>query len=73
VQRHRDLLRARDGEPGDDVAATGRRAIGIELKPSYYRQMVKNVDLNPWYEESGQQSLFDESEIEDETLAEMLA
>lgn len=45
--------------------ATGRKAIGIELKPSYYRQMVRNVELNPWYEESEQTSMFEEEEIED--------
>lgn len=44
--------------------ACGRRGIGIELKPSYYRQMLKNVELNPWYEESDQQELFAEEEIE---------
>lgn len=48
--------------------ATGRRGIGIELKPSYYRQLVRNVELNPWYEESEQQSLLaDEEEELDES------
>ena len=42
--------------------ATGRRAIGIELKQSYYKQLVKNVALNPWYEESEQQSLLPEDD-----------
>lgn len=44
--------------------ATGRRGIGIELKPSYYRQLVRNVELNPWYEESEQQSLLTDEEEE---------
>jgi DNA modification methylase len=47
--------------------ATGRRGIGIELKPSYYRQLIQNVRLNPWYEESDQQELFTEEEAEVET------
>lgn len=45
--------------------ATGRRGVGIELKTSYYKQLVKNVALNPWYEESEQTSLFQEEESED--------
>jgi DNA modification methylase len=45
--------------------ATDRRGIGGELKPSYYRQMVKNVEANPWYEESEQTELFAEEEAED--------
>jgi hypothetical protein len=51
--------------------ATGRRGIGGELKPSYFKQMVKNVELNPWYEESEQQSLFaeEEAEMQDEISA----
>lgn len=44
--------------------ATGRRGVGIELKPSYYRQLVQNVELNPWYEESEQQSLLTDQEEE---------
>jgi len=45
--------------------ATDRRGIGIELKPNYYQQMLRNCELNPWYEESEQQSLLpDEEEIE---------
>jgi len=45
--------------------ALGRRAIGCELKPSYYRQMVKNVESNPWYEKSDQQDMFADQECED--------
>jgi len=48
--------------------ATGRRGIGIELKPSYYRQMLQNVRLNPWYEESEQVEMFAEVG-EDESIA----
>lgn len=44
--------------------ATGRKAIGCELKPSYFKQLVKNVELNPWFEESEQQSLLTEQEGE---------
>lgn len=43
--------------------ACGRRAIGIELKESYYRQMVKNVERNPWFEAvSEQEEMFSEEE-----------
>lgn len=42
--------------------ATGRRGVGIELKPSYFKQLLKNVELNPWYEESEQQSLLPEDD-----------
>lgn len=48
--------------------ATDRRGIGGELKPSYYRQMVKNVELNPWYEESEQVELFSE-EMQEEVAS----
>jgi hypothetical protein len=50
--------------------ATDRRGIGIELKPSYFKQLVKNVELNPWYEESEQQSLLPEDEEETEEVLE---
>lgn len=39
----------------------GRRAIGVELKPSYYRQSVKNAAeaaANPTLEDDGQTALF---------------
>jgi DNA modification methylase len=48
---------------GSEVCASlmsGRRAIGCELKPSYYRQAVRNVDeveKNGWHDDSGQEML----------------
>ena len=45
---------------GSEVAGAvvnGRRGIGVELKPSYYRQAVRNlasVQLNGWNDASGQ-------------------
>lgn len=42
--------------------ATGRKGVGCELKPSYFKQLCKNVELNPWYEESEQQSLLPEDD-----------
>jgi hypothetical protein len=49
--------------------ALARRAIGMELKSSYYRQAVKNVEHtlehNSWVESSDQEELFeDEDEAE---------
>lgn len=40
--------------------ATGRKGIGIELKPSYYRQMCINVERNPWREETEQVEMFED-------------
>ena len=76
------ILRSNPGETvltpfagvGSEVCgamATGRRGIGIELKPSYYRQLIQNVRLNPWYEESEQQDLFADQEAESEEIAEV--
>jgi adenine-specific DNA methylase len=45
--------------------ALGRRAVGVELKPSYYRQMVRNVESNPWYEKSEQQELISQNNMGD--------
>lgn len=42
--------------------ATGRKGVGCELKPSYFKQLCKNVELNPWYEESEQKSLLPEDD-----------
>lgn len=42
--------------------ATGRKGVGCELKPSYFKQLCKNVELNPWYEESEQMSLIPEDD-----------
>jgi DNA modification methylase len=36
----------------------GRRAIGIELKHSYYTQMLRNLEAARWNQESDQQDLF---------------
>lgn len=47
--------------------ATDRRGIGVELKPSYFKQLLKNVALNPWYEESEQLDMFSEEGFEAET------
>lgn len=52
------------------AVATGRRGIGFELKPSYYRQAVKNlehtVEHNSWTEQTEQVEMFpDESEDAD--------
>lgn len=46
----------------------GRKAVAVELKPSYYRQMVTNLDMVSKMEPSEQLSMFDESpeEIEAE-------
>ncbi len=41
----------------------GRRAIGIELKPSYYRQAVKNLESIKIVN-TGQESLFNWSEVQ---------
>ena len=37
----------------------GRRAVGIELKPSYYRQAVKNLNAVQHDQETGQSGLFE--------------
>jgi len=38
----------------------GRRGIGIELKPSYYRQAVKNVEAAKWLDDDdGEPTLFE--------------
>lgn len=41
----------------------GRRGIGVELKPSYYRQMVKNLADVETVEEFGQATMFNAMEI----------
>lgn len=50
--------------------ATDRRGIGIELKPSYYRQAIKNIEHtlehNSWAEKTTQIDMFDEEEIMDD-------
>lgn len=43
----------------------GRRGIGVELKPSYYEQMLRNLHAAKWNECSDQQELF----IPEETSA----
>jgi hypothetical protein len=51
----------------------GRRGIGCELKPSYFRQAIKNVEAvmaNGWGEDSAQDSLFaEENELAAEATA----
>ncbi len=37
----------------------GRQGIGIELKPSYYRQSIKNMDVAKW-DNHGEPTLFDD-------------
>lgn len=47
--------------------ASGRRAIGCELKPSYYRQAVKNVEATErdgWADDAGQEMMAFEGEFE---------
>lgn len=41
----------------------GRKAIGCELKPSYYKQAVRNLEAaaNNWRDTVGQDGLFAES------------
>jgi DNA modification methylase len=48
----------------------GRRAIGIELKPTYYRQAVKNVENAHIIDDSKQTLLF-QQETDDETGTEI--
>ena len=40
------------------AVVNGRRAIGVELKPSYYRQMIKNLAEAVW-NDPGEPTLFD--------------
>jgi DNA modification methylase len=40
----------------------GRRSIGVELKPSYYHQAVKNLAEAKW-NDSGEQTLFDSAVV----------
>lgn len=61
---------------GSEVAAAltnGRRGIGIELKPSYYRQAVKNVQQvivnDGWGAEDNHRFAFDEEPEAEEQLA----
>lgn len=49
------------------AVATGRRGIAIELKPSYYQQMKRNMmdgEANGWTDTTGQMALIDEYEDE---------
>lgn len=46
----------------------GRRGIGIELKQSYYRQAVKNLQVAKW-DDDGEQTLFDMAEKAEEVEA----
>jgi hypothetical protein len=51
------------------AVASGRRGVGVELKPSYYRQAVKNLAACvPWAEDDQQMSLLD-SQPEEEAVA----
>ena len=51
--------------------ATGRRGLGAELKPSYYRQMDKNIthilEHNDWHDSTEQGEMFPESGLDEET------
>jgi DNA modification methylase len=55
---------------GSEVYAAvmaGRKAIGVELKPSYYRQALKNIAVaEAGIKESPQGELFDNPEVEEE-------
>ena len=53
------------------AVAMGRRGIAIELKPSYYQQMKRNMDsgvATNWTDTTGQMKLLDESEEDDEII-----
>lgn len=39
----------------------GRRAVGIELKPAYYKQAVKNMGMAEEYKETDESLLFDDT------------
>jgi hypothetical protein len=43
----------------------GRRAIGIELKESYYRQAVKNVEAASKEDDSGEEAMLYQAPPED--------
>jgi DNA modification methylase len=77
------ILRSNPGETvltpfmgvGSEVCgavATGRRGIGMELKPSYYRQSIKNLDHtiehNSWHDDAEQVDMFDEGYAEEEEV-----
>lgn len=50
--------------------AIGRRGIGIELKPSYYRQALKNIASvleSGWGEPDNQERMFEQEELEEES------
>ena len=47
------------------AVTNGRRAIGVELKPSYYRQSVKNLAEAKWNDD-GEPTLFDVIEEDDD-------
>lgn len=50
--------------------ANGRRGVGIELKPSYYRQALKNIASvleSGWGEPDNQERMFEQEELEEET------
>lgn len=54
--------------------ANGRRAIGVELKPSYYRQAVKNIASvleKGWGEPDNQESMFEAEEMDGDALEEV--
>jgi DNA modification methylase len=67
---------------GSEVCAalmSGRRAIGCELKPSYFMQAVNNVEFvlaNGWHDESGQEimsygdELIEEESFDDDSTGE---
>lgn len=45
------------GSEAHCAVSMGRKAIGCELKPSYFAQAVKNVE-SPWADATGQEALF---------------
>ena len=65
-----ERLRCLFGSEVCGALATARRAIGMELKPSYYRQAVKNGDHtlanNSWHTSTDQSEMFSEESIEEE-------
>jgi DNA modification methylase len=48
------------------AVAMGRQGVGVELKPSYYRQAVKNVAMAGYDDDTTQVALFDDADLDEE-------
>ena len=55
------------------AVANGRRGVGIELKPSYFRQMKDNLASAETRKAEGEQGFLRNEETEDECLAEAIS